>query len=74
MRLAAPILAFSLAVSASLASAGGLAPAVTETTVVVPVEPPVQRSSWGIILPILGAALLIGLATSSSSGSDSDQS
>ena len=58
-----------IATSAGDALAGGLAPTTT-TTVVVPVEPTPQRSSWGIILPILGAALRIALATS---GGDDDE-
>ncbi|MBW7920491.1 MAG: hypothetical protein H3C51_00125 [Rubellimicrobium sp.] len=50
------------AMTATNAMAGGLAPASPEPTIVVPVEPAPQRSSWGIILPILGVALLIALA------------
>lgn len=72
MRLTKTLLAATLAaVTATGAMAGGLAPSQPDTTVIVPVEPPAQRSSWGIILPILGAALLIGLA--SSGGSDDDE-
>ena len=53
------------AMTATTAAAGGLAPAAP-TTVVVPVEPAAPApSSWGIVLPILGAALLIALATQS---------
>lgn len=71
MRLTKTLLAVTLAAAtATSAMAGGLAPSVPDTTVVIPVEPPVQRSSWGIILPIVGAALLIGLAVSSDDGSD----
>ncbi|MBW7920490.1 MAG: hypothetical protein H3C51_00120 [Rubellimicrobium sp.] len=63
MRLTKTIAAVTAATfAATTAMAGGLAPAAPETTVVVPVEPAPQRSSWGIILPILGVALLIGLA------------
>lgn len=70
MRLTKTLAAVAVAaMTATSAMAGGLAPAAPDTTVVVPVEPPAQRSSWGIILPILGAALLIGLAAS---GSDDD--
>ena len=61
-----------VAMTTTSAFAGGLAPVVPDTTVVVPVEPPAQRSSWGIILPIIGVALLIGLA--SSGGSDRNES
>lgn len=72
MRLTKTLLAATLAaVTATGAMAGGLAPAQPDTTVIVPVEPPAQRSSWGIILPILGAALLIGLAASG--GSDDEE-
>ena len=66
MRLTKSIVAIALAATtATSAMAGGLAPTPDTTVVVpVPVEPAPQRSSWGIILPILGAALLIALATS----------
>ncbi|MCC7319465.1 MAG: hypothetical protein IT542_00650 [Rubellimicrobium sp.] len=71
MRLTKTITAVAVAaMTATSAMAGGLAPAAPDTTVVVPVEPPAQRSSWGIILPILGVALLIGLA---SSGHDEEE-
>lgn len=64
MRLTKIIPALAIAtMTATSAMAGGLAPTPPETTVVVPVPAEPQRSSWGIILPILGAALLIGLAT-----------
>ena len=54
------------AMTATTAMAGGLAPTAPAPTVVVPVEPAAPApSSWGIILPIVGAALLIGLAVSS---------
>lgn len=63
MRLKSSIAAVAVAaMTATTAFAGGLAPAAPEPTIVVPVEPASQRSSWGIILPILGVALLIGLA------------
>lgn len=69
MRLTKTLLAAALAsVVATGSMAGGLSPAQPDNTVIVPVDPPAERSSWGIILPILGAALLIGLA--SSGGSD----
>ncbi len=71
MRLTKTLTAVAVAaMTATSAMAGGLAPAAPEPTVVVPVEPPAQRSSWGIILPILGVALLIGLA---SSGHDEEE-
>ena len=71
MRLTKTLVAIALAATtATSAMAGGLAPSAPATTVVVPVQPPAQRSSWGIILPILGAVLLIGLATSG--GSDDE--
>lgn len=53
------------ALTATSAVAGGLAPSAPAETVVVPTEPETAPSSWGIILPILGAALLIGVAASS---------
>jgi len=63
MRLSKTIAAAAVAaMTTTTAFAGGLAPAAPEPTVVVPVEPAPQRSSWGIILPILGVALLIALA------------
>jgi hypothetical protein len=58
---AAAIIAASVATTAS---AGGFAATVVEPPVVV-VEPEVTRSSWGIILPLLGVAVLIALAGSS---------
>ena len=65
MRLNKTIAAVAAAAMAgTTAFAGGLAPASPEPTIVVPVEPAPQRSSWGIILPILGVALLIALASS----------
>jgi len=71
MRLTKTIAAITVAAfTATSAMAGGLAPAAPEATVVVPVEPAPQRSSWGIILPILGVALLIALA---SKDSDDDE-
>lgn len=63
MRLTKTIAAVAVAaMTTTTAMAGGLAPVAPEPTVVVPVEPAPQRSSWGIILPILGVALLIALA------------
>ena len=68
----------TLALAASVAAvtqpvlAGGLAP-TPETPIIVvpePVEP--QRSSWGIILPILAVAILIGLASSGDDDEDDD--
>lgn len=57
-----------VAMTATTAMAGGLAPTAPSTTVVVPVEPPAAKpSSWGTVLPIVGAALLIGLAANSDS-------
>ncbi len=74
MRLTKTLIAVALAATtATTAMAGGLAPAQPDTTVVVPVEPPAQRSSWGIILPILGAALLIGLATAGGSDDEDEE-
>lgn len=59
------------AMTATTAMAGGLAPTAPAPTVVVPVEPVAPApSSWGIILPIVGAALLIGLAVSSDDDSE----
>jgi hypothetical protein len=70
MRLTKTLLAVALAATtATSAIAGGLAPVTPGPVEVVPVPPP-ARSSWGIILPILGAVLLIGLATSG--GSDDE--
>lgn len=61
------------ALMATSATAGGLAPTPQPPVVVVPVQPPPpQPSSWGVILPILGVALLIGLATSSSDSDDEE--
>ena len=69
MRLKTSIAAVAIAaMTATTAFAGGLAPAAPEATVVVPVEPAPQRSSWGIILPILGVALLIALASDDDNG------
>jgi hypothetical protein len=67
MRLTNLFAAATIAATAltSTAFAGGLAVTVVEPTIeVVPVAP--TRSSWGIILPLVGLALLIGLASSSS--------
>ena len=70
MRFTKSILSVALAAStATTAMAGGLAPVAPAPVEVVPAPAPAP-SSWGIILPILGAALLIGLATSG--GSDDD--
>ena len=44
--------------------AGGLAPTPEAPIIVVPEPVAPQRSSWGIILPILAVAILIGLASS----------
>jgi hypothetical protein len=66
MRLTKTLIAAALAsVVAGHAVAGGLAPVAVEPVVVVP-EPAPARSTWGIILPLLGVALLVALASSSS--------
>lgn len=71
MRFTKTISALAIAaMTATSAMAGGLAPSAPDATVVVPVPPQEQRSSWGIILPILGAALLIALATSGDDDED----
>ena len=63
MRLTTLIAAAAVAVSAmaTTAVAGGFAAVVTEPVVTV-VEPAPMRSSWGIILPLVGVGLLIALA------------
>ena len=66
MRLTKTLIAAALATTvAGSAIAGGFAQEIVEAPVVV-VEPEVQRSSWGIVLPLAALALLIGLAASSS--------
>jgi hypothetical protein len=68
MRITKILTAAALAtLVAGSAIAGGFAQEIVEAPVVV-VEPEVQRSSWGIILPLAALALLVGLA---SSGDDS---
>jgi hypothetical protein len=54
---------------AGSAIAGGFAQEVVEAPVVV-VEPEVQSSSWGIILPLAALGLLVALAVSSDDSSD----
>ena len=54
---------------AGSAFAGGFAQEVVEAPVVV-VEPEVQSSSWGIILPLAALGLLVALAVSSDDSSD----
>ena len=67
MRLTKTLIAVALAATtATSAIAGGLAPQQPDTVIVIP-DPQPTPSSWGIILPILGAVLLIGLATSGGS-------
>jgi hypothetical protein len=55
-----------VATTVSQVQAGGFAAEVTETPVtpVVIEEPPAPRSSWGIILPLVGVAALIAIAGS----------
>lgn len=68
MRITKILTAAALAtLVAGSAIAGGFAQEIVEAPVVV-VEPEVQRSSWGIILPLAALALLVGLA----SGSDDE--
>jgi len=70
MRLTKTLIAVALAATtATSAMAGGLAPVTPAPVEVIPAPAPAP-SSWGIILPILGAALLIALATSG--GSDEE--
>jgi len=63
MRLTNLIAAAAIATSAmaSTAFAGGFAAVVVEPIVTI-VEPMPTRSTWGIILPLVGVALLIALA------------
>jgi len=65
MRLTHFVAATAIAVSAiaTTASAGGFAATVIEPQVIIPL-PPAQRSSWGIILPLLAVGVLIALAMS----------
>ncbi len=71
MRITKTLIAAALATTvAGSAIAGGFAAEVVEAPVVV-VEPEVQRSSWGIILPLAALALLIGLAVSTDSSDES---
>jgi hypothetical protein len=71
MRLTPVIAAATVAVTtlSTTAIAGGLGPTVVTPTVIVD-EPPVTRSSWGIILPIAAVALLIALAGSNGGGDE----
>ncbi len=69
MRMTKTLIAAALAtLVAGSAIAGGFAQEIVEAPVVI-VEPEVQRSSWGIILPLAALALLVGLA----SGSDDEE-
>lgn len=63
MRITKLIAAAAIAVSAmaTTVSAGGFSAVVTEPVVIIP-APIVTRSTWGIILPLLGVGLLIALA------------
>jgi hypothetical protein len=65
MRLTKTLTAAALAsLVAGSAIAGGFAQEVVEAPVVV-VEPEVQTSSWGIVLPLAALGLLVALAVSS---------
>jgi hypothetical protein len=73
MRITKTLIAAALATTvAGSAIAGGFAQEVVEAPVVV-VEPEVQRSTWGIILPLAALALLIGLAVSTDSDDDTPE-
>ena len=61
-----------IAVSASATLAGGLAPVDPDCCWYDFADMP-QPSSWGVILPILGAVLLIGLASSGGPDDADDQ-
>jgi hypothetical protein len=68
MRLTQTLTAAALAsLVAGTAMAGGFAPAVTPVEIV---EPDVETSTWGIILPLAALGLLVALAASSE---DSDE-
>ncbi len=72
MRITKTLTAAALAtLVAGSAIAGGFAQEIVEAPVVI-VEPEVARSSWGIILPLAALALLVGLASSSSSDDTTD--
>ena len=61
-----------IAVPASATLAGGLAPVAPDCCWYDFADLP-QPSSWEVILPILGAVLLIGLASSGGSDDADDQ-
>jgi hypothetical protein len=68
MRITKTLIAAALsALVAGSAIAGGFAQPIEQPPVVI-VDSEVQRSSWGIILPLAALALLVGLA----SGSDDE--
>jgi hypothetical protein len=65
MRITKTLAAAAVAAAAltTTAHAGGFAAEVVEAPVVVE-EAPAPRSSWGIILPLVGVAALIAIAGS----------
>ncbi len=62
-----------VAAMATPSLAGGFAPVVVEPVVVIPEPVMAPRSSFGIILPLVLLAGLIGLAVSSGDDDDDDE-
>ncbi len=69
MRVTKTLISAALAASIATSSlAGGFSPVVDEAPVVI-VEPEQERSTWGIVIPLIVVVGLICLATC---GSDDD--